>query len=476
MRFSGESAAFPHPHAESFDLSAYKGRSVWLRFWYTTDWNTTLQGPFVDNVRVTAGQALLFVDNAEAGAGKWTYTSPWAYSDGTTPLSQNYYLQWRNLNPNGGYDAALGDARFRYGPANSGLLVWYNNNQLYDHMFDYPAVGAKGRLLVIDLHPDPYREAAMVVQDYNNESSNLAHRALMRDAPFTLADTVGFTMTNTYVDRSYTASFAGRPAVKEFNDAYGYNPGAEFVPGSLGWQPTLRWMTRQWDAGALVPSQARYSVKAPTYTGNLHFLFDCALTTDGHVGCFGGPGPNGGLGYDGGNGNPGDVNGQYGWHVRLLQEGLDHTWAKVVVWHDTAYEASYTPASIDRPGGHLVTYSLALRNDNYDRLAETHVFTYTLDPALTYVDCRLALGDMPPVEQTCEPVVNGAARIWSVTLLPGVSATFVMAPSVDVAWGAAGTLNTVLTHADSANPVATQAFLTEIREIRPYVIYMPLLH
>jgi hypothetical protein len=32
MRFSGESAAFPHPHAESFDLSAYKGRSVWLRF------------------------------------------------------------------------------------------------------------------------------------------------------------------------------------------------------------------------------------------------------------------------------------------------------------------------------------------------------------------------------------------------------------------------------------------------------------
>lgn len=123
-----------------------------------------------------------------------------------------------------------------------------------------------------------------------------------------------------------------------------------------------------------------------------------------------------------------------------------------------------------------MTYSLSLRNDNYDRLAETHVFTYTLDPALTYVDCRLALGDTPPVEQTCEPVVNGAARIWSVTLLPGVSATFVMTASVDVAWGAAGTLNTVLTHADSANPVATQAFLTEIREIRPYVLYMPLLH
>jgi immune inhibitor A len=340
--FSGKSAAFPSPRTESFDLSTFKDHSVWLRFWYMTDWSTTGEGPFVDNVRVSAGPALLFVDNAEAGPGRWIYTSPWAYSDGMTPFTQNYYLQWRNVNLNGGYDAALGDPRFRYGPANSGLLVWYNNNhyennQLLDHMFDYPAVGAKGRLLLVDSHPDPYREAALEALGYNNESSNLTSRALMRDAPFTLADTVDFTMTSSYLGTSYTAFFPGRPAVKEFNDAYGYNPGAEFVLGGPVGQTTPRWMARQWDAGVVVPSLARYSVKAPTYTGDLRFRFDCTLNTLGQVQCFAGPGPNGGLGYDGGNGNPGDVNGQYGWHVRLLQEGRDHTWAKVVVWNDRPY-------------------------------------------------------------------------------------------------------------------------------------------
>jgi hypothetical protein len=156
-----------------------------------------------------------------------------------------------------------------------------------------------------------------------------------------------------------------------------------------------------------------------------------------------------------------------------LQEGSDHSWAKVVVWNDTAYEASYAPASIVRPGSYPVTYILALRNDNHDRQAETHVFTYTLDPALTYVNCRLALGDTPPVEETCGPDVNGAAHTWSVTLQPGVSATFVMTTSVDVAWGAADTLNTVLAHADGASPVATQAFHTEVR---PYVWYFPSVH
>ena len=48
----------------------------------------------------------------------------------------------------------------------------------------------------------------------------------MRDAPFSLAPTVGFTMTTVY---SGVMSFAGRPAVSVFNDALGYYPGAEFV-------------------------------------------------------------------------------------------------------------------------------------------------------------------------------------------------------------------------------------------------------
>ena len=43
------------PDTETFDLAAFAGKSIWLRFWYMTDWGTTYEGPFVDNVKVVAG-------------------------------------------------------------------------------------------------------------------------------------------------------------------------------------------------------------------------------------------------------------------------------------------------------------------------------------------------------------------------------------------------------------------------------------
>ena len=55
----------------------------------------------------------------------------------------------------GGYDSALGDPRFRYGPTNTGLLVWYNNNfytdnEIYNYLHDSPSFGPKGTMLVVD--------------------------------------------------------------------------------------------------------------------------------------------------------------------------------------------------------------------------------------------------------------------------------------------------------------------------------------
>ena len=60
----------------------------------------------------------------------------------------------------GGYDAGLGDPRFRYGPTNTGLLVWYNNNfysdnEILNYLFDDMSFGPKGRMLVVDSHPEP---------------------------------------------------------------------------------------------------------------------------------------------------------------------------------------------------------------------------------------------------------------------------------------------------------------------------------
>ncbi len=62
----------------------------------------------------------------------------------------------------GGYDSGLGDPRFRFGPTNTGLLVWYNNNfysdnEIFNYLTDYPGFGPKGKMLVVDSHPEPYR-------------------------------------------------------------------------------------------------------------------------------------------------------------------------------------------------------------------------------------------------------------------------------------------------------------------------------
>ena len=193
-----------------------------------TDWGTTYTGPFVDNVKVMAGADTLFADDAETGDANWTYAAPWQRVHGTQTFSQNYYLQWRNVSATGGYDSALGDPRWRFGPANTGLLVWYNNNfytdnEISNYLTDFPGYGPKGRMLVVDAHPEPYRDPDWVAAGYNNEAANLPHRSPMRDAPFSMNDSVDFTVTpatGTYA----TTTFEGRPAVSAFHDALGLLP------------------------------------------------------------------------------------------------------------------------------------------------------------------------------------------------------------------------------------------------------------
>ena len=68
------------------------------------------------------------------------------------------------------------------------MLVWYNNNfyddnEIYNYLTDYPGYGPKGKMLVVDANPEPYRDAALVT-DYPNSTSNLLSRSMMRDAPF----------------------------------------------------------------------------------------------------------------------------------------------------------------------------------------------------------------------------------------------------------------------------------------------------
>ena len=88
---------------------------------------------------------MLFADDAESGDAKWTYARPGSAAPARSPSRHNFYLQWRNVGPDGGYDSSLGDPRWRFGPANTGLLVWYNNNfytdnEIFNYLTDYPGL------------------------------------------------------------------------------------------------------------------------------------------------------------------------------------------------------------------------------------------------------------------------------------------------------------------------------------------------
>jgi len=66
---------------ETFDLSAYDGQSVLVRFLYVTDWATEYTGFFVDEITITDGSGTLFSDGLESGSANWTLDG-WQWTSG----------------------------------------------------------------------------------------------------------------------------------------------------------------------------------------------------------------------------------------------------------------------------------------------------------------------------------------------------------------------------------------------------------
>ncbi len=338
--FSGHNAGFPSYETETFDLSVYDGQSLLLRFWYMTDWGSLEKGPYLDDVVISSDSGTLFSDGAEAGDDNWTYADGWQRVGATKVFTHNYYLQWRNVGADGGYDSALGDERWRYGPANTGLLVWYNNNlypdnELADYMTDFPSIGPKGRELIIDAHPEPYRDPYYLGLGYNNEAANLHdtldngryNRGSMRDAAFSLNDSVPFSVHWPYVYEP--ASFPGRPAVSLFQDSLGYYAGAEYTTGAPT-SSSYYWMTREWDGSAVVPSRNAYPFKADGYAAGDFLIWGIQVDqTDGTNGWdYAGYAV---LDTNGGNGNPSQTGGSYGWNVKILSQTNQK--ARIAVWN-----------------------------------------------------------------------------------------------------------------------------------------------
>jgi immune inhibitor A len=326
-----------------FDLSAYAGSSIKLRFRYATDAGFLERGMFVDDIAI---DEIGFFDDAESGPGDWvsdaqafvgTPGAGWMMTTGTFSFPQYYLAEWRNLD---GFDEGLKyayDSTFlRYDTGEwlvervaynaPGMLVWYRNlrysiNDVGNHTFDPPSLGAKGMLLIVDSHFEPLRR---IIGTGDCVLCNMLSRPQASNAAFNTWGTYPFQEGFEEADGTIVLSPAvAQPGVDTFTDALGWVPGIE-VRLDLG-----GFYLRDSDASVVVPS-----------TGGADYDWR-VVWPDGSP-----ADEPWAYGYGWGTGNPidGYTPGEYdpnvpnegveiGTNIEILKEAPDSSWVTVLIWN-----------------------------------------------------------------------------------------------------------------------------------------------
>jgi immune inhibitor A len=169
--------------AASFDLSAYAGSTIGLRFRYQTDGAAGGLGFFADDVTVTSGGSTVLADGAESGTADWTADGFEAVGATITRAYEHYYLaSYRSYNS---YDRYLATGPYNFGflnaypnlvehfPYQDGLLVTYWDTSYADNNTSEHPGG--GLVLPIDSHPAPM---------YRVDGKPWRSRVQVYDAPF----------------------------------------------------------------------------------------------------------------------------------------------------------------------------------------------------------------------------------------------------------------------------------------------------
>ena len=251
-----------------FDLSAYAGSAIKLRFRSATDAAFLERGMFIDDIAI---DEIGFFDDVESGEGDWVNDaqafvgSPgagWVTSTGTFVFPHYYMVEWRNLD---GFDEGLQYTydstflRFDTGewlvervPYNApGMLVYYRNtaysvNNVDGTSFDPPSLGSKGMLLLVDSHFEPLRR---IIGTGGCALCNLPSRPQASNVAFNHWGTYPFQEGFEEADGTIvTSPIEAQPGVSAFTDAKGWVPGIE-VRLDLG-----GFFFRDQDASVVVPS------------------------------------------------------------------------------------------------------------------------------------------------------------------------------------------------------------------------------
>jgi immune inhibitor A len=182
--------------AATFDLSAYAGKNIEVKFEYWTDPYVAQRGLYVDDIKITANGETVLSDDAE---GDSSFTFNGFSKDKGTFFSKHYYLlEWRSHN---GVDVGLkniarGASIMSYDP---GLVVWYVD-ETYDNNWTgvHPGDGFLG-VVDADQHTVSWSDKAVGSTRYQ-----------LHDAAFGLAKTEKmflnypgqFTMTDNFTQRN----------------------------------------------------------------------------------------------------------------------------------------------------------------------------------------------------------------------------------------------------------------------------------
>lgn len=340
-------------------------------------------------------------------------------ADGTTQRFPHYYLvEWRN---DAGPDHAL--ATGACAVQSWGMLVWYVNgkyvdNEVYDHQADGPSFGPKGRLLLVDAHPQPLRDATSPFA--HNAISNVSARCYgVRDAAFGLVDRPPFQVRALPWDPAAFGNpdvvYPGQPAVPAFHDSMGYVAGLELTdlaarevpPGAAAGPPWSSaaggpfaddrvdpstspvaaakvWAARAWDAGVVTPSTVPYGIAPASYDGSplVEWLSETQAWSEGWR-------------WAAGTGHPGDVHGQYGVHLQVVAQAADGSWGKIRVWRSPfEFEGVVSQTANTQPVVHGTTVRVDVHAVNIGGAVEGRLVV-AIDPDTEYVEGSATGGATP---------------------------------------------------------------------------------
>ncbi|MBT0773577.1 immune inhibitor A [Kineosporia sp. J2-2] len=204
----------------TFDLSAYAGKTVSLRFRYATDGAvagndaTAPAGLFLDDIAVDG----VFEDGAETADTAWTATGFVRTTGTETAEYDNYYIAAHRSYVS--YDQYLKTGPYNFGwattkpdyvehfPYQEGLLVTYWDTSQSDN--DVSVHPGEGRNLNIDAHPDTL---------YRSDGVPFRTRVQIYDAPFGLNKTDSITLHTNGV-KTKIKKLPGNPLFDDTQDYF----------------------------------------------------------------------------------------------------------------------------------------------------------------------------------------------------------------------------------------------------------------